>query len=1435
MIPRRLLRGHVTPPNMRVVAGVAGWVASAAILGICLSLATGCNLFIQEANEPPPPQDTGQPLPADVDETDPVEPTGEQPQPPPQEEDPPEQPLSQFEVTIDVLGNGRVDVPSGRYADRTELILTAAPESGWRFDRWEGDFNSSQPSIAITVERGTAITAVFIQLFTLEIETVGNGSVSLTPSGGVFDTGTAVSLNATAEPGNQFARWEGDASGDSPDIEISMNTDKSVTARFELIPSGGGNTQIPPEPVELFQLSVSIEGEGSVAVNPQGTPTAVQDGQGWLYPADATVQLTATNSPVECFLRWGGDAAGVGETYQLMIAEDTFVLAEFVHRLAPPPAPILDAHTTESDQSIITITGSVETCQDDAVAAVEVSGPSETAQFPVDAGAFSADITLGEDRTNQLFFTAISAAGVRGQPTATVITHDSQPPVVFIDFPQDGAELTNDAIDVTGRVSDLLTGFMGLTVTVNGVAAEVDVGIGTNGTFERQAVPLALGNNVLTATATDALGNTSSRSITVSRVHIPTNAPQMGPVSGMGQTTQIHGVLPDPIAVRVTDAGGAPFADKVVTFDVTRSNGLLAASLSEQSGDGWRRMLQVRTDADGIAQTYWRIGSDAGCGNNRVEVTSTSIAGTTFFCASAAPAPAAQINIGGGDGQNAETGGPALEPLRVWVNDRCNGVPGVPVTFTVVRGDGRVNDRTTVTVTTTDTGHAEVEFSVGDESGNHVIEADFPNNPAGPARFTVFGVLRILNATDGQPTVFSGVVLDNSSQPIQGAECMLVVGGSGIPTTTDINGLFRFDELLSSGPADLYVDGSVATHVGGENGSDIDPGSFPSLHFETYVVPDAENSLPTPVLLPPLNPNNIVEFDNTQDVELTVEGVEGLRMIVRAGSMTCADGSVPAPGDTAFLSLNQVKFDKIPMPMPDGAAPPFAWTLQPAGAQFDPPVEIIYPNMSGLAPGSIAYFLSFNHDTMRFEIIATGSVTDDGTCIHTDPGTGISTAGWGCNCPPYEVTADVANCVVSLQDPGPHVVFEDDTVLLIANGHPNPGTMSWTGGDDPPTAEGNVFATRFNTLGPKSVTATWTPQDEDGNELDPCSFTVQVTVVSGRFRDNPTRQLGYDDRTDATINDKSVEVGGSDLVNFENLQPTEDIFFESNDPGVVGVTPEIAGGQATEILTLSGTTAGVAQIEARAGSASGEALGSLRVSSYEKLVKTVAIIRVHEENDDVQLEVPGADVNPSDPCVSYGANGSRDTKPAPGDVVDDLNGVIHAGVDGQCDTTANNTDVVSTDYPTATIEQYLNDVTYNQAVVEWVVTRLPDQTIHFDLDQDGKLDMNGPFLSSVEANTLATQAGDTSYDKNIFLVDNWNRNSFGRMGFNQRYGFVQTAKHTGGQSVENTLAHELGHGVGLCHPDSANCINDPDVENLMHSVETNPFELRKAQWDQLNP
>ena len=552
-------------------------------------------------------------------------------------------------------------------------------------------------------------------------------------------------------------------------------------------------------------------------------------------------------------------------------------------------------------------------------------------------------------------------------------------------------------------------GLWGWDVTVNGITGEVVVGIGTNGTFEAVNVPLTSGVNTIEATAADVHGNTVSQIITVERTHIPNGASSMVALSGDLQTAQIHSQLADPIVVKVTRGDGTPFAHKLVTFEVTRSDGRITDATA--TPDSGAMIKQVRTNTQGEASVFWTLGADAGCGNNRIAVTSTDIGGTVFFCASADPAPAGQINIGSGDNQRAAVDGPAPEKLRVWVNDSCNGVAGVPVTYTVTTGEGKVNGAASATVLTSMTGHAEVTFVVGPLPGNHVVEASFPENTGQPATFTVFGV----ETDDTVVTSFSGLIVDNSGSPIGAAECELEVAGTLLPPVlSNMDGAFEFIDI-PVGPGHLHVDGFVATTLGG---NPIPVGSYPSLAYEVVIIENVENTLPTPIILPELDSSNEVIYDGTQDVELTVDGMEGLKMTVLAGSMTRADGSVPSSSDPAILTLNQVHHDDIPMPMPDGVSPPFAWTLQPAGATFDPPIEIEYPNMTGLPAGSVSYFLSFNHDTNRFEIVASGSVSADGSTIISDPGSGLSVAGWGCNCPPYSVTGTCISCSTSCTDVG---------------------------------------------------------------------------------------------------------------------------------------------------------------------------------------------------------------------------------------------------------------------------------------------------------------------------------------------------------------------------------------------------------------------------------
>ncbi|MCG3120188.1 MAG: hypothetical protein ALAOOOJD_02813 [bacterium] len=74
--------------------------------------------------------------------------------------------------------------------------------------------------------------------YALTMNTFGTGSVTLNPSGGVYDAGTMVTLTAMPGAGYQFDGWSGDLSGTSNPATITMDANKTVTATFSTA-SGG--------------------------------------------------------------------------------------------------------------------------------------------------------------------------------------------------------------------------------------------------------------------------------------------------------------------------------------------------------------------------------------------------------------------------------------------------------------------------------------------------------------------------------------------------------------------------------------------------------------------------------------------------------------------------------------------------------------------------------------------------------------------------------------------------------------------------------------------------------------------------------------------------------------------------------------------------------------------------------------------------------------------------------------------------------------------------------------------------------------------------------------------------------------------------------------------------------------------------------------------
>ena len=68
-----------------------------------------------------------------------------------------------YTLSVGVSGDGNVTPSGGTYVAGEEVMLTATPASGWRFDAWSGDLSGSANPTTIQVTRNLSVQAVFVE------------------------------------------------------------------------------------------------------------------------------------------------------------------------------------------------------------------------------------------------------------------------------------------------------------------------------------------------------------------------------------------------------------------------------------------------------------------------------------------------------------------------------------------------------------------------------------------------------------------------------------------------------------------------------------------------------------------------------------------------------------------------------------------------------------------------------------------------------------------------------------------------------------------------------------------------------------------------------------------------------------------------------------------------------------------------------------------------------------------------------------------------------------------------------------------------------------------------------------------------------------------------------------------------------------------------
>ncbi len=125
---------------------------------------------------------------------------------------------------------------SGTVIDGTSVTVTAAPNAGFAFVNWtEGGAQvSTSASYTFTATASRALVANFVQMFTITTA-ASPATGGSTSGGGVYASGTGVTVSAVANPGYAFANWTvgGVQVSVSANYTFTAAGDRALVANFQ--------------------------------------------------------------------------------------------------------------------------------------------------------------------------------------------------------------------------------------------------------------------------------------------------------------------------------------------------------------------------------------------------------------------------------------------------------------------------------------------------------------------------------------------------------------------------------------------------------------------------------------------------------------------------------------------------------------------------------------------------------------------------------------------------------------------------------------------------------------------------------------------------------------------------------------------------------------------------------------------------------------------------------------------------------------------------------------------------------------------------------------------------------------------------------------------------------------------------------------------------
>jgi uncharacterized repeat protein (TIGR02543 family) len=202
---------------------------------------------------------------------------------------------------------GSISPSNGTYSAGSEVTVEANPNNNWSFTGWSGDTTTSDNPLTFTITEDSELTANFEEQtaeYSLTTDVNPNNAGSVDPSGGTYQEGSQVTVEALPNEGWQFDEWTGDLQSTSNPLSFTIDSNTDLTANFTKATHKMTTTADPSE-------------GGSV------TPSS------GTYEHGTDVTIEATSNKGWEFAGWSGDLQSNDNPLTFTLNEDTDLKANF--------------------------------------------------------------------------------------------------------------------------------------------------------------------------------------------------------------------------------------------------------------------------------------------------------------------------------------------------------------------------------------------------------------------------------------------------------------------------------------------------------------------------------------------------------------------------------------------------------------------------------------------------------------------------------------------------------------------------------------------------------------------------------------------------------------------------------------------------------------------------------------------------------------------------------------------------------------------------------------------------------------------------------------------------------------------------------------------------------------------------------------------------